>query len=157
MSPRGAWYFTSWKGDNSKSGGVVTNIGIHLFDLLCYIYGKYDVLKVFFRDEKTASGYFEFRTIKVKWFLSIDRKFLSFAKKNNSYIREFKAGNIKVDFSSSFNDLHALSYNRILQNKGFGIQDVEESIKMVNKINKVKLLPSNNLEAHPFLKKLLKQ
>ena len=157
VSPRGNWYLTSWKGDRNKSGGVVTNIGIHLFDLLHYIYGKYDVMKVFYRDDKTASGFLEFGKTRVRWFLSIDKKFLSFAKKKASYLREFKADNIKVNFSKSFNDLHALSYDKILKNKGFGIEDVEESIKIVNKINGHKLLSFTNLEAHPFLKRMLKK
>ena len=156
VSPRGSWYLTSWKGDKNKSGGVVTNIGIHLFDLLYYIYGKPDVTKVFFRDNKTASGYFEFGKTKVKWFLSIDKKFLSFSKKKITHLREFKADNIKTNFSKSFHDLHTLSYDKILKNKGFGIEDVEESIKIVNKINSAKLLLFDNLEAHPFLKRMLK-
>ena len=71
-------------------------------------------------------------------------------------MREFKADNIKTNFSKSFYDLHTLSYDKILKNKGFGIEDVEESIKIVNKINSAKLLLFDNLEAHPFLKRMLK-
>jgi len=154
ISPRGKWYFTSWKGDPKKSGGIETNIGIHLFDLLFYIFGNYDELKVFYRTEKTSSGFFRFGNTKVRWFLSIDKNQLDYIDKKAKNLREFKVNSKKIDFSESFNDLHQESYKQILKNKGFGIDDVSSSIRTVNTIRKIKI--TNVLkkdEVHPLLKK----
>lgn len=157
ISPRGKWYSVSWKGDSKKSGGVETNIGIHLFDLLIFIFGKYDELKVFYRTEKTSSGYFRFGNTKVRWLLSIEKKNLDLFDKKIQNLREFKVDKKKVDFSKSFNDLHIESYKQIIQNKGFGIDDVAPSIKTVNIIRKAKILKNiENNEAHPYLKKIIK-
>ena len=156
ISPRGKWYFTSWKGDSKKSGGIETNIGIHLFDLLFYVFGKYDELKVFYRTEKTSSGFFRFGNTKVRWFLSIDKNQLNHVDKKFNNLREFKVDTKKIDFSKSFNDLHQESYKQILKNKGFSIDDVSSSIKTVNIIRKIKMTKILKAdEAHPLVRKMI--
>ena len=157
VSPRGKWYFESWKGDPKKSGGVETNIGIHLFDLLFFIFGSYDELKVFYRTEKTSSGFFRFGNTKVRWLLSIEKKNLDFFDKKINILREFKVDNKKIDFSKSFNNLHTESYKKIIKNEGFGINDVANSIKAVNIIRKIKISkPLVRSEVHPYLNRIIK-
>lgn len=156
ISPRGKWYFESWKGDPKKSGGIETNIGIHLFDLLFYIFGEYKNLKVFYRSASISSGILNFGNTKVRWFLSIDKSNLDYFKKKRNNMREFKVDNKKIDFSKSFNNLHTESYKKILENKGFGIDEVGNSIKTVNIIRKIKISKISDIkEIHPLLKKMI--
>lgn len=156
ISPRGKWYYESWKGDDKKSGGIETNIGIHLFDLLFYIFGEYSDIKVFLRKKNISSGILYFGLTKVRWYLSIDKEDLKYFHNNKKNVREFKVGKKKIDFSKSFNNLHTESYKHILKGNGFGIDDVSNSIKLVNYIKKIKIskiLKKN--EIHPILKKKL--
>lgn len=156
ISPRGKWYYESWKGNDKKSGGIETNIGIHLFDLLFYIFGEYSDIKVFLRKKNISSGILYFGLTKVRWYLSIDKEDLKYFHNNKKNVREFKVGKKKIDFSKSFNNLHTESYKHILKGNGFGIDDVSNSIKLVNYIKKIKIskiLKKN--EIHPILKKKL--
>jgi UDP-N-acetyl-2-amino-2-deoxyglucuronate dehydrogenase len=155
ISPRGKWYYESWKGDEKKSGGIETNIGIHLFDLLFYIFGEYSNIKLFLRKKNVSSGILYFGFTKVRWYLSIDKKDLKYFPHNKKNIREFKVGNKKIDFSKSFNNLHTESYKHILKGNGFGIDDVNNSIKLVNYIKKIKISKIlNQKEIHPLLKRI---
>ena len=154
ISPRGNWYFESWKGNDLKSGGIETNIGIHLFDLLCYVFGKCDKIKIYHKNKDTSSGSMNFKKIKVQWFLSINKRFLKYEPNNKeNYIREFNVDGKKIDFTSNFNNLHTESYKLIFKNKGFRITDVEQSIRLVNKIKSIKKIEKINFsECHHLLK-----
>lgn len=157
ISPRGKWYSKSWKGNENKSGGIETNIGIHLFDLLHYVFGKSKNIKVYYRNNKTSSGTMEFGKVKVKWFLSIDRKFLKYRRDNKkNFIREFEVDGKKIDFSEGFHNLHAKSYEMIIKNKGFGIKDAEKSIATVNYIQSIKKIKRIQLsKTHEMLKYII--
>lgn len=140
ITPRGNWYHYSWKGDETKSGGIVMNIGIHLFDLMIYLFGKAVAVEVNQRDFNKASGYIEFDNAFVKWFLSIDENDLP----NNFYpnkrtLRIIKIDNEEIEFSDGFQDLHTLVYQNIFVGKGLRIKDARPSIELVDKIRNAKI------------------
>lgn len=141
ITPRGNWYHYSWKGDETKSGGIVMNIGIHLFDLMIYLFGKVVAVEVNQRDFNKASGYIEFDNAFVKWFLSIDEKDLpnNISKTNKRTLRSLKMNNNEIEFSDGFQDLHTLVYQNILVGKGLRIKDARPSIELVDKIRNAKI------------------
>ncbi len=143
ITPRGRWYFTSWKGHLEKSGGIATNIGIHFFDMLVWIFGKPVNLEVHYKDNKKMSGYLELEKAKVKWFLSLDKDDLpeqnkkqNQENKQNKAFRSIKINNEEVQFSQGFTDLHTKVYQNILQGQGFGIKESRPSIELVYNIRK---------------------
>lgn len=149
---RGPWYHYSWKGDINKSGGITTNIGIHLFDLLYYIFGKCKENIIHLNEHNKASGYLELEKAKVKWFLSIDKSDLPRVLKNGQKsFRSISINGKEFDLSSGFEDLHDISYRDILNGKGFAIDQVSETIDIVSQIRLEKPV-RNNKNKHPFLK-----
>ena len=158
ITPRGKWYFVSWKGDFQKSGGVVMNIGVHFFDMLIWMFGKPEAIKVHYLDEKVASGFVELERARVRWFLSLDRNDLpKWYLEGNKPFRSITIDGKEVEFSEGFTDLHTEVYRRTLAGNGFGIDDVYPSIDLVYGINNTKpRLPKDGLE-HPFLKKHTKR
>tara|TARA_X000000950_G_scaffold275601_1_gene362244 strand:+ start:6619 stop:7554 length:936 start_codon:yes stop_codon:yes gene_type:complete len=153
ITARGNWYFNSWKGDIEKSGGLSTNIGVHFFDLLYFLFGDFKESKVFFRSKKKESGYIELDKARVRWFLSVDEKDLKFISKieDAKTFRSFTCDGDQIEFSNNSDELHINSYKDILNNKGFGINDVKDSIKIVSSIRNAKITKSNQF-AHPLLK-----
>ena len=136
LTPRGNWYFYSWKGDETKSGGLISNIGIHFFDILIWIFGKplgFDI-KQNSIDQKTIKGYIELENAHVHWELSIDPKHPHL--KDKKPFRQITMNNQPIDFSIGFNNLHTQSYINILNNNGFGIEDARPSIDLVYKMRK---------------------
>lgn len=136
MTSRGNWYHTSWKGDLPKAGGIATNIGIHFFDMLIWIFGPVSDLKVTRMDRDTAAGFLELKQARVNWFLSIDYNQLPDAIKSGGKrtYRSLTLGGKEIEFSEGFTDLHTKSYEEILAGKGFGLQDARPSIDLVHKI-----------------------
>jgi len=132
---RGKWYSYSWKGDVSKSGGVITNIGIHLFDVLIYLFGSVEQYKVKSRTDKTVEGILVLRNANINWFLSVDRKLLNNNEKSKRYL---KIDNEIFDFSTGFEDLHTKSYKKILKGNGFGLKDVRPALELVYGIRESK-------------------
>jgi UDP-N-acetyl-2-amino-2-deoxyglucuronate dehydrogenase len=136
MTSRGNWYNTSWKGDMSKSGGVATNIGIHFFDMLIWIFGNVKDVQVSTRDDHHASGVLVLDKAKVKWFLSIKYEHipekLRLAGKRT--YRSLSLEGEEIEFSDGFTDLHTKSYEEILKGNGFGLMDAKASIDLVHKI-----------------------
>ncbi len=128
--PRGNWYFNSWKGDIKKSGGICFNIGIHLFDVLIYLFGNVESFKIMQKSEKTVSGMLNLRLANVKWSLSIDMNGLNCIKS----IRELKVNDEIFDFSNGFEDLHTISYQKILAKEGFLLDDIFPSIDLAYSI-----------------------
>jgi UDP-N-acetyl-2-amino-2-deoxyglucuronate dehydrogenase len=154
ITSRGRWYYYSWKGNVIKSGGVVTNIGIHFFDMLSWIFGKTKDIKVNLITDNKAAGILELEKANVKWFLSLDRNDLpkkALMEKKTTY-RSIKIDNEEIEFSGGFTDLHTVSYQHILSGNGFDIKDARNSIEIVHKIRNAIPLGLSG-EYHSFLKK----
>jgi UDP-N-acetyl-2-amino-2-deoxyglucuronate dehydrogenase len=136
ITSRGNWYHSSWKGELSKSGGIATNIGIHFFDMLIWIFGNVASVQVNNLESDHASGVLELKNARVKWFLSINSDHLpEDVKKNNkrTYRSLTLEGN-EIEFSEGFTDLHTKSYSEILAGNPFGLLDARPSIELVYKI-----------------------
>jgi UDP-N-acetyl-2-amino-2-deoxyglucuronate dehydrogenase len=138
ITSRGKWYFTSWKGDITKSGGIATNIGVHFFDMLTWIFGEVKENIVTMHNDDTASGVLIFGNAKVTWFLSINENTLPNAVKNQGKrtFRRISIDGEEFEFSEGFTDLHTRSYEEILKGNGFGILESLEAIKIVADIRK---------------------
>lgn len=136
ITSRGHWYHISWKGDVSKSGGIATNIGIHFFDMLLWVFGKVKELKVTTVDKDHASGYIELERAKVNWFLSINYDHLpeGVKVKGKRTYRSLTMDETEIEFSEGFTDLHTQSYKEILKGNGFGLQDALPSIQVTHDI-----------------------
>lgn len=136
LTSRGNWYNASWKGDEAKSGGVATNIGVHFFDMLSWLFGKVQDVKVKKRELNTASGYLEFENARVKWFLSTDPIYLpkEVKEKGQTTFRSITIDDEELEFSSGFTDLHTLVYKDILSGKGYGLAEARTAIEIVYKI-----------------------
>lgn len=136
ITSRGLWYDVSWKGDIHKSGGIATNIGIHFFDMLLWIFGSLQTQVVHIATDKKMSGFFELERARVKWFLSLDREDLPSEAKASSKTtyRALSLNNEKFEFSDGFADLHTEVYRQVLAGKGFGIDDARPSIELAHEI-----------------------
>lgn len=136
IAPRGNWYFASWKGDAAKSGGIATNIGIHLFDLLVWLFGAVKENIVHIRRHDRAAGYLELEKARVRWFLSVNGETIPPALRTEER-RSFRSVEIdgeEVEFSDGFAELHTRSYQAILEGSGFGIEEAEASIRVAQEI-----------------------
>lgn len=156
ITSRGSWYHHSWKGDLANSGGIATNIGVHFFDLLSWLFGSMQNYEVHFSNNYKMSGYLELEKANVKWFLSIDRNDLpEEIKDKKSTFRSIKIENQEIEFTEGFTDLHTKVYENILEGKGYGIEDARNSIEIVHKIRNSAL--TKNIENyHPILLNQLK-
>ena len=141
ITSRGNWYYASWKGDITKSGGICTNIGIHFFDMLIYLFGNVESSTVVSHTHDRSSGILELKYARVKWFLSINADTLPEEIKNQgkTTYRSLEIGNQKFDFSSGFEDLHTTSYRKIIEGKGFDLEDTTPSITLVEQIRNAKI------------------
>ena len=141
VTSRGKWYLISWKGDISKSGGIATNIGIHFFDMLLWIFGHKINSKVAINEPTRMSGELELEKANVNWSLSVNTEDLpDIAKKNGkTTYRSLKINGEEFEFSENFIDLHTIVYKDILSGKGFGIEDVRASIGLVHEIRNYKV------------------
>lgn len=133
ITSRGHWYYRSWKGDVSKSGGIATNIGVHFFDMLTWIFGAPEENKVHLLKPDKAGGYLQLEHAHVRWFLSLDPHDLpgKAKKAGKTTFRSLTLDGEEVEFSEGFTDLHTLSYQEILRGKGFGLRDAKCSIDTV--------------------------
>jgi UDP-N-acetyl-2-amino-2-deoxyglucuronate dehydrogenase len=154
ITPRGDWYFNSWKADITKSGGIASNIGIHFFDMLLWIFGKTVTNEVFLNDPKKMSGFLELEKARVKWYLSVDRNDLPVQnqEKNQAY-RSITIDKEEIEFSGGFTDLHTRVYDDILNGKGYGLDAAYPSINIVSDIRTSEVKPFNKENAHPMLVK----
>jgi UDP-N-acetyl-2-amino-2-deoxyglucuronate dehydrogenase len=153
ITTRGNWYLKSWKGDTEKSGGVATNIGIHFFDMITWIFGdvKENVVHVY--TPHKASGFLQLEKARVRWFLSVDDSDLpnEVAEKGKRTFRSITVNGEEVEFSEGFTDLHTETYRQILSGNGFGIDDARESIELTDFVRNTKPIGLRG-EYHPFLK-----
>ena len=141
ITSRGKWYHSSWKGDETKSGGIATNIGIHFFDMLQWIFGPFQNVSVDLKTSDTNSGTLKLYRANVNWLLSINSKNLprNIKEKNLGTFRSLKIEGEEIEFSKGFTDLHKLSYQKILQGKGYGLKDAKTSIEIVSQVRNVEL------------------
>ncbi len=153
ITSRGKWYHYSWKGDISKSGGVVTNIGIHFFDMLSWIFGDAVNNSLHLLKSDKASGFLQLKNANVRWYLSVDKDDLPkhAVKNNQSTYRSITVDGEEIEFSGGFTDLHTESYKSILNNNGFGIAHARNSIEIAHLIRNQKIT-SKPGDKHPFLK-----
>jgi UDP-N-acetyl-2-amino-2-deoxyglucuronate dehydrogenase len=153
ITSRGHWYQISWKGDSNKSGGIATNIGIHFFDMLAWVFGPVKKNVVHALTEDSAAGVLEFNKARVRWFLSIDYNDIPEeirAKGKRTYRSLTMEGN-EIEFSDGFTDLHTNSYRHILEGKGFGLEDALNSIQTVYEIRTQPIAPLQG-DYHPMAK-----
>jgi UDP-N-acetyl-2-amino-2-deoxyglucuronate dehydrogenase len=158
QTSRGNWYFSSWKGDIDKSGGIATNIGVHFFDMLGWVFGtvKRNVVHVHTHDR--AAGYLEFERAKVRWFLSIDYDTLPQEARNEGK-RTFRSMEIEgeqIEFSDGFTELHIKSYEKILNGQGFDLESSRQSIEIVHDIRNATPIGLTG-DYHPFARLSLKK
>jgi UDP-N-acetyl-2-amino-2-deoxyglucuronate dehydrogenase len=153
ITSRGRWYFMSWKGDLSKSGGVATNIGVHFFDMLGYIFGKVKSNIVHVSSHDKAAGFLELEQARVRWFLSLDCNDIPNAllKNGKRTYRSIMIEGETLEFSDGFTDLHTVSYKEILSGKGFSLEDARDSVNIVYQIRNAKAAGRKG-DYHPLLK-----
>lgn len=153
ITGRGMWYKVSWKGSEAHSGGVATNIGIHLFDLMTWLFGEVRGLDVHVRTEDTVAGFMSLDKADVSWFLSLDtgnipREMAGGGK--NTY-RSIRVGDDEIEFSEGFADLHTRVYEEVLAGRGFGIEEARGSIELVHKIRHSDVSSPEKGKCHPIL------
>ena len=155
ITSRGNWYHYSWKGDVEKSGGIATNIGVHFFDMLSWIFGRVKVNRVHFLKKDKAAGYLELERARVRWFLSIDYRDIpdEFKAGGKRTFRSITVNDEEVEFSGGFTDLHTSSYAKILKGEGFGLEEARESIQTVYDIRNSAPVGLKG-DYHPIIKTL---
>jgi len=140
ITSRGKWYHASWKGSLEKSGGIATNIGVHFFDMLIWIFGDVQHSTVEIHTDDTAKGKLQLKNANVEWSLSINENALpdSVRKTGKKTFRTLQIDGDEFEFSEGFTDLHTKSYEDILAGKGFGIADTKKAIELVHQIRNQK-------------------
>jgi len=138
MTSRGKWYHYSWKGDQQKSGGIATNIGIHFFDMLIWIFGNAYESKVTINDKSVAEGLLRLKKANVKWLLSVDYNRIpeNIRLEGKRTYRSIKIGTEEFEFSGGFTELHNKSYNEILSGNGFRVSEAQKAIELAYKLRK---------------------
>lgn len=154
ITSRGHWYLQSWKGDQKKSGGIATNIGVHFYDMLHFIFGALQENVVHHSDDTMAAGYLEYEKARVRWFLSVDYKYVPESAKAEGQrtYRSITVDGEEIEFSGGFTDLHNRSYEEILAGRGFGLEENRVAIETVSHIRNAAPLGAKG-SYHPFLTK----
>jgi UDP-N-acetyl-2-amino-2-deoxyglucuronate dehydrogenase len=155
ITSRGHWYGVSWKGNEKKSGGIATNIGVHFFDMLGFVFGPLQDNTLHCRSDTMAAGYLEYERARVRWFLSVDASHLpsSAVESGQRTYRSITVDGDEIEFSGGFTDLHTVSYERILQGEGFGLEDSRAAVETVSKIRHLE--PAGMIgDYHPYLRNL---
>jgi UDP-N-acetyl-2-amino-2-deoxyglucuronate dehydrogenase len=152
VTARGPWYNVSWKGSVEKSGGVTTNIGVHLFDLLLWLFGPLDDCRVHLSEARRASGFLSLERARVRWFLSVDASDLPFPSGTGgrTTFRSITIDGEELEFTEGFTDLHTRVYERTLSGQGFGIAEARPAIELTHRIRQTPVSTANDL-AHPYL------
>ena len=156
ITSRGHWYYISWKGDIQKSGGIATNIGVHFFDMLIWIFGKPQRNVVNILEKDKAAGFLELEKARIRWFLSIDYNDIpdDIKRKGLRTYRSIQLNNSEIEFSDGFTDLHTRSYQEILNGNGFRLKEAKSSIETVFNIRNAKAIGLKG-EYHKLCKKIL--
>ena len=155
LTSRGKWYFVSWKGDPNKSGGIASNIGVHFYDMLCWIFGDVKESVVHLKDVDVNAGRLRLKNANVRWFLSINSNYLpkEVKEKKQTTYRSITIDGEEIEFSSGFTDLHTRSYEEILKGNGFGLKEAYGSINTVSEIRNSNPIGLKG-EYHPFCMKV---
>jgi len=153
ITSRGRWYLQSWKGDVRKSGGIATNIGVHFFDMLHYLFGDLQANTVHVSNDTKAAGYLEYDRARVRWFMSLDIGDvpLDLRDAGQRTFRSITVNGEEIEFSGGFTDLHNRSYEEILAGRGFGLEANRVAITTVSDIRNAALAPLEG-DYHPFIK-----
>ena len=153
ITGRGNWYMTSWKGDVQRSGGIATNIGVHFFDMLHFIFGELQENVVHYASDATSAGYLEYEHARVQWFLSIDDRYVpeEMRAEGKRTYRSITVDGDEIEFSGGFTDLHTTSYQKILQGDGFGVEENRVAISTVAGIRDAKVI-GRQPDSHPFVR-----
>ena len=153
ITSRGRWYLTSWKGDLSKSGGVATNIGIHFFDMLMWLFGRLDYQELHHADDKKMAGFMSLEKANVRWFLSVDKNDLPLAAKEKQVptYRSITVNGEEIEFSGGFTDLHTMVYQDILSGGGYGVEDARTAIRVVSDLRNMKVAGVHPERSNPLL------
>jgi UDP-N-acetyl-2-amino-2-deoxyglucuronate dehydrogenase len=156
LTSRGHWYFTSWKGADEKSGGIATNIGVHFYDMLGWVFGDLVKNEAHLKQADASAGYLEFKHAKVRWFLSVNYEYIPEAIKATGQrtYRSISVNGKEIEFSGGFTDLHTASYQHILDGKGFGLEEARNSIEIVSDIRNQSVV-RNESDVHPFVSKVI--
>jgi UDP-N-acetyl-2-amino-2-deoxyglucuronate dehydrogenase len=156
LTSRGKWYFTSWKGNQEKSGGIASNIGVHFYDMLCWIFGDVEENIVHVKTADTNAGYFKLKNATVRWFLSVNYDYIpeDVKEKGLRTYRSITVDGEEIEFSGGFTDLHTRSYEHILNGGGFGLDEAYGSIRTVSTIRNLDPIGMKG-DYHPFVKKVL--
>jgi len=156
LTSRGNWYYTSWKGDITKSGGIATNIGVHFYDMLSWIFGEVKQNTVHVNTHDRSAGYLEFERARVRWFLSINYDVLpeEIKAKGQRTYRSITIEGEELEFSGGFTDLHTVSYKEIIKGNGYGLEAPRQAIEIVHDIRHAKPIGVKG-DYHPFVKKSL--
>lgn len=152
ITSRGNWYHTSWKGDVHKSGGIATNIGVHFFDMLMWIFGGMQSQEVHLLNDKQAAGFMDLKNAEVKWFLSVNKDDVPFdtSGKSQATYRSITVDDEEVEFSGGFTDLHTAVYQNILSGNGYGLETTKPAIEVVHNIRHANPI-GLNVNSHPIL------
>jgi len=155
LTSRGKWYFISWKGDISKSGGISSNIGVHFYDMLCWIFGEVEENIVHLKTSDTNAGSFKLKNANVRWFLSVNYDYIPKAVKEDGQrtYRSITVDGEEMEFSGGFTDLHTRSYEEIIKGNGFGLDEAYTSIEIVLQIRREEALGLVG-NYHPFCQKV---
>ncbi|NOY89433.1 MAG: Gfo/Idh/MocA family oxidoreductase [FCB group bacterium] len=153
ITSRGPWYLVSWKGQLDRSGGLATNIGIHFFDMLMWLFGKVQHSEVHLSTPTKTGGFLELTNARVRWFLSIDKNDLPLEAKQKGQrtFRSITINDKEIEFSGGFTDLHTIVYRETLAGRGFGLKDARPSIELAHNIRNSKAIGINE-NAHYILK-----
>lgn len=153
ITSRGRWYHISWKGDHDKSGGVATNIGVHFFDMLSWIFGGVRSNIVHVSNDHTAAGFLELERARVRWFLSLQKENIpeTVREDGTSTYRSITMEGEEIEFSGGFTNLHTISYSEILEGRGYGINEARKSIEIVHNIRTTQAIGLRG-DYHPILK-----
>lgn len=156
ITSRGVWYHYSWKGDEEKSGGIATNIGIHFFDMLIWLFGAPDNIELHIRKKNRMAGILELPDADVEWYLSLEKEDLpEYISDEQSTYRSITVDDEEIEFSGGFGDLHTRVYKETLNGNGFGIRDARPSIELVHKLRKMPVTLERKSGIHPFADKIL--
>lgn len=156
LTSRGKWYFESWKGKQEKSGGIASNIGVHFYDMLCWIFGDVEENNVHLKTDDTNAGSFRLKHANVRWFLSVNYDYIPDEVKATGQrtYRSITVDGDEIEFSDGFTDLHTRSYEEILKGNGFGLDEAYGSIRTVSTIRHLEPVGLKG-NYHPFCKKVL--
>lgn len=156
LTSRGKWYFVSWKGDENKSGGIASNIGVHFYDMLSWIFGEVKENIVHLKQPDANAGLLRLKNANVRWFLSVNYDYIPEEVKaqGQTTFRSITVEGEEIEFSGGFKDLHTRSYEEILAGNGFGLDEAYGSIDIVSQIRKMTPIGLKD-DYHPFCKKII--